>query len=322
MKILQIGAGRWGLNHLRVWKNLQVELYVAETSDTARQKCIEAGIPEDHIADDYHKFLDFVQAVDIVTPASSHYQLALEAFSEGKDIFIEKPIADTAQHAQELADIVSRGNTIFQPGHVFRYDPAVDFIVDYISQGHLGRIQALSGLFYGFKRPRTDGGVTISDAIHFIDLFNYIMKTLPVKVMAKCNDILKRGMDDMSWVWMDYGDVYAVVEANYFSPEKKRIITINGKKATLVCNFASSQDKIKIYKNRHINDNDTWTTFSGQVIHQEIPPAEPLVLELKDFIRCVTTRSKPKANAQDGANAVKVVEAAIESHKQGKEIYL
>ncbi|NWF98226.1 MAG: Gfo/Idh/MocA family oxidoreductase [Nitrospirae bacterium] len=322
MKILQIGTGRWGTNHLRVWTNLHVDLYVAEISDASRKKCIEAGIPEDHITDDYRKFLDIVQAVDIVTPAPSHYQLALEAFQKGKDILIEKPIADTAQRAQELANIVSRGNTIFQPGHVFRYDPAADFIIDYISQGNLGRIQALTGLFYGFKRPRTDGGVTISDAIHFIDFFNYIMKSVPVKVLAKCNDILKRGMDDMSWIWMDYGDVYAVVEANYFSPEKKRIITINGEKSTLVCNFASSQDKIKIYRNRHINDNNTWSTFSGEVIQQEIPPAEPLMLELKDFIKCVTTRSKPKADAQDGANAVKIVEAAIESHKQGREIYL
>ncbi len=322
MKILQIGTGRWGTNHLRIWTNLHVDLYVAEVSDVARKKCIEAGIPEDHITSDYRKFLDIVQAVDIVTPAPSHYQLALEAFQKGKDILIEKPIADTSQRAQELADIVSRGNTIFQPGHVFRYDPAADFILDYISQGHLGRIQALTGLFYGFKRPRNDGGVTISDAIHFIDFFNYIMKAIPFKVMAKCNDILKRGMDDMSWIWMDYGDVYAVVEANYFSPEKKRIITINGDKATLVCNFASSQDKIKIYRNRHINDNNTWSTFSGEVIQQEIPPAEPLMLELKDFIRCVATRSRPKANAQDGANAVKIVEAALESHKQGKEVYL
>ncbi len=322
MKILQIGTGRWGTNHLRIWTNLHVDLYIAEVSDVARKKCIEAGIPEDHITSDYRKFLDIVQAVDIVTPAPSHYQLALEAFQKGKDILIEKPIADTSQRAQELADIVSRGNTIFQPGHVFRYDPAADFILDYISQGHLGRIQALTGLFYGFKRPRNDGGVTISDAIHFIDFFNYIMKAIPFKVMAKCNDILKRGMDDMSWIWMDYGDVYAVVEANYFSPEKKRIITINGDKATLVCNFASSQDKIKIYRNRHINDNNTWSTFSGEVIQQEIPPAEPLMLELKDFIRCVATRSRPKANAQDGANAVKIVEAALESHKQGKEVYL
>ncbi len=322
MKIMQIGAGRWGSNHLRVLKNLQIDLYVAEVSESGRRKCIEEGIPEDHITHDYRNFLDVVKAVDVVTPASTHYRLGMEMIERGKDIFIEKPIAETAAEAQALADLSSRHKVIFQPGHIFRFDPAADFIKECIDENKLGRIQALSGRFYGFKRPRSDGGVTISDAIHFIDFFNYLMGALPRKILAKCSDILKREKDDMSWIWMDYGGVSAVVEANYFSPEKKRLITINGEEATLVCNFAASQDKITIHKNRHILNNNTWTTVTGQIICQEVLPAEPLLLELKDFIRCVETGSKPKVIAQDGADAMKVVEAVMESARQGKEIAL
>jgi predicted dehydrogenase len=322
MKIMQIGTGRWGSNHLRVWNNLKVDLYVAEVSEAARKKCIEEGIPEDHITDDYRVFLDKVAAVDVVTPASTHFRLGQEILGKGKDIFMEKPIAETAAEAQELSDMASRNALILQPGHIFRYDPAADFIRGYISEGHMGGIQSLWGSFCGFKRPRSDGGVVISDAIHFIDFFNCLMGRLPQKVSARCNDILGRGMDDMSWIWMNYGETNALVEANYFSPEKKRLITVIGEKATLVCDFASSQDKIKIYRNRHVLDNNTWKTVSGEIIHQEILPAEPLLLELKDFMRCVETRSIPKAVAQDGADAVKIVEAAMESHRQGIEITL
>jgi UDP-N-acetylglucosamine 3-dehydrogenase len=322
MKIMQIGAGRWGSNHLRVLRNLQIDLYVAEVSESGRRRCIEEGIPEDHITNDYRNFLDVVKAVDVVTPASTHYRLGTEVIKKKKDIFLEKPIAETAAEAQELSDLASRHEVILQPGHIFRFDPAADFIKEYINKGKLGRIQALSGLFYGFKRPRADGGVTISDAIHFIDFFNYVMGVLPRKILAKCSDILKREKDDMSWIWMDYGGIPALVEANYFSPEKKRLITINGDQATLECNFAASQDKITIHKNRHIFDNNTWTTVTGEIIYQEILPAEPLLLELKDFIRCVATGSRPKVTAQDGADAMKVVEAAMESARQGKEIAL
>jgi predicted dehydrogenase len=322
MKIMQIGVGRWGSNHIRVWTNLQVDLYIADISESARGKCIEQGISEDHITDDYHRFLDIVSTVDVVTPASTHYRLGLELLENGKDIFMEKPIAETAAEAQELATLASRKKAIFQAGHIFHFDPAADFVRDYINAGNLGHIQSLSGLFYGFKRPRIDGGVTISDAIHFIDFFNCLVGRLPQKVLAKCNDILRRGMDDMSWIWMDYGDTFAVVEANYFSPEKKRLMTINGEKATLVCDFAASQDKIRIYRNRHILNDNTWNIISGEIIQQEILPAEPLLLELRDFIRCVDTRSLPKVTAQDGANAIKIVEAAIESDRQGREIAL
>ena len=322
MKIMQIGTGRWGSNHLRVWKSLPVDLYVAEVSEAGRKKCIEIGVPEDHITEDYHTFLDIVDSVDVVTPASTHHQIGMEILGKGKDVFMEKPIAETASESRELADLASRKSLILQPGHIFRYDPAADYIREYINGGHMGSIQSMWGSFCGFKRPRTDGGVVISDAIHFIDFFNCLMGRLPQKISARCNDILGRGMDDMSWIWMNYGETNALVEANYFSPEKKRLITVIGEKATLVCDFASSQDKIKIYRNRHVLDNNTWKTVSGEIIHQEILPAEPLLLELKDFMRCVETRSVPKATAMDGADAVKIVEAAMESHHQGREIVL
>ena len=90
MKIMQIGTGRWGFNHLRTWKNLQVDLYVAEVSETARKKCIEAGIPADHVSDDYRNFLDIVSAVDIVTPAPGHYPLGVEMLEKGKRCFYGK----------------------------------------------------------------------------------------------------------------------------------------------------------------------------------------------------------------------------------------
>jgi len=322
MKVLQIGAGRWGLNHLRVWKNLGVDLYVADLSPSVKDICFSYGIPDDHFSFDYHDFIDSVSTVDIVTPAQTHYELVKEMIYRGKDIFVEKPFAEDSVKAQKLADLSSKSSIVLQVGHIFRYDPATDFIKDYISSGNLGNIQYMSGMFYGFKRPRFDGGVTISDAIHFIDLFNYILDAVPKRVIARCDDILKRGMDDLSWIWLNYNDVPAVIEANYFSPFKRRMVIINGEKETVVCDFTSSQDKIKIYKNRHILSENTWVAVSGETVHQEILPAEPLLIELKDFLRCVETRSKPRATAQDGVNAIKIVEAAIESYKKGMEITL
>jgi predicted dehydrogenase len=322
MKIMQIGTGRWGTNHLRVLSNLPVDLYVAEISGTGREKCLEQGIAPDHLSDNYRDFLEIVTAVDVVTPAFSHFELGKEMLECGKDVFIEKPIAETAAQAQDLAAMADKRGAIVQVGHIFRYDPATQFIKQYLASGQMGAIQSMTGTFSGFKRPRADGGVTISDAIHFIDFFNYLMQAVPIRVLARCEDLLKRGMDDMAWVWMDYDGVPAVVEANYFSPEKKRLIVIIGEKATLVCDFASSQDKVKIYRNQHILDHDTWKTISGEIVHKEILPAEPLFLELKDFLQCVTDRLQPRAPARAGVDAMRVVEAAIRSHGQGCEIVL
>jgi len=322
MKLMQIGTGRWGTNHLRVLSNLGVDLYVAEISEDGRKRCLEQGIPKDHITKDYREFLDVVTAVDLVTPASSHFSICKELLENGKDVFIEKPVAETVAEADELARIASQRDAILQVGHIFRYDPAADFIKDYLQSGQMGAIQSLHGIFSGFKRPRADGGVLISDAIHFIDFFNYLMNGIPRRVLARCEDLLQRGLDDMSWVWMEYDGIPAVVEANYFSPDKKRLITITGDLGTLVCDFSSSQDKVKIYRNQHILDHDTWKSISGEVIHKEISLAEPLFVELQDFLSCLKNRSKPKADARAGVDSLKVVEAAIRSHDKGKEIIL
>jgi len=322
MKIMQIGVGRWGSNHIRVLRNLQVDLYIAETAEAGRKKCLELGVSEDHITEDYREFLDRVDAVDVVTPAPGHYGICKDAFQKGKDVFMEKPVAETSAQAEELAALAAKGNHILQVGFIFRFDPASDYIRECVASGELGPIQSMTSSFSGFKRPRSDGGVTISDAIHFIDLFNYFIGSSPRNVLARCDDLLKRGMDDMSWIMLDYDGIPALVEANYFSPEKKRLLTIVGERATLVCDFSSSQDKIRIHKNQHLLDNDTWKTVSGEVITREIPPSEPLFLELQDFLSCVTTRSAPRADGRAGAESLKIVEAAVRSHTEGRAIRL
>ncbi|MBW1948829.1 MAG: Gfo/Idh/MocA family oxidoreductase [Deltaproteobacteria bacterium] len=322
MKILLIGTGRWGSNHLRVLSGLDVDLYVAEVSAERREKCLEQGIPADHVTSDYRTFAEDVDAVDIVTPASTHFALCEEFLDMGKDVFVEKPITETVPQALALAARADAGDRILQVGHIFRYDPAADYIRSFLGSGKAGEIRSLCGNFSGFKRPRSDGGVTISDALHFIDFFNYIMEKIPDRVLARCEDLLRRGMDDMAWVWMSYNGIPALVEANYFSVNKNRLVTITGDKATLVCDFAASQDKIRVYRNRHILDEDTWKAVGGEVIHQEIPPAEPLLEELKHFVGCVRDRTRPKAVALDGVNSLRVVEAAMRSHNEGKEIFL
>jgi len=147
MKIMQIGTGRWGTNHLRVLSNLPVELYVAEISEQGRQKCLEQGIAQDHISGNYKDFLEIVSAVDVVTPASTHFLLCQKLLEKGKSVFIEKPIAETAVEAVELATLAAERELVLQVGHIFRFDPATDFIKEYLHSGEMGAIQSLNGIY-------------------------------------------------------------------------------------------------------------------------------------------------------------------------------
>jgi predicted dehydrogenase len=316
-KILLIGAGRWGINHLRTWLTLGVDLYVVDSSDKILAKCGEMGVRSDHLGKDYRAFLSKVDAVDIVTPAETHYPLCCEAFDLRKDVFVEKPLALSIANSEDMVRRAEQSQCILQVGHIFRYEPPSQYVKGLIEKKDLGELRWLRGNFSGFKRPRSDSGVTMADAIHFADLFNYLIGHMPRSVHARLLDVLGRGMDDNSWMWLDYGDVFATIEVGYFSPLKKREVLLVGTRKSVVVDYTVQQDKVKLYSNHHENVNGEWKAIEGDVHTMEFDPEEPLLIELRAFLGSVRSRSKPLADGQSGVDSVRVIQAALESQKRG-----
>ncbi len=321
-KILLIGAGRWGINHLRTWLTLGVDLHVADSNDQTLLKCQEMGVPRNRLSKNHRDFLREVDAVDIVTPAETHHPLCCEAIDLGKDLFVEKPLALTSADSADIVRRAGEKNLILQVGHIFRYEPPSQFIKKLVDARLLGEVKWLRGNFSGFKRPRSDSGVTVADAIHFVDLFNYILGKLPRSVNARLLDILGRNMDDNSWLWLDYGDVFATIEVGYFSPLKKREVLVVGSEKSVVVDYTVQQDKVKIYANRHHRENGEWKAVEGDVHTAEFDPEEPLLIELRAFLSSIKTRTPPLADGQSGVDAVRVVEALLESSRQNSPVRL
>ena len=152
MRVLQIGAGRWGRNHVRCWKRLGVELAVCDTDAAA---LADLDVPT---SAHRRELLDAADAVDVATPAGSHAALVREALEAGKDVFVEKPFAPEAAEAFDLDAVARERGAILQVGHVFRFSPVARALAAALAQGRIGRPRCATGHFTGFKRPRTDGG--------------------------------------------------------------------------------------------------------------------------------------------------------------------
>jgi UDP-N-acetylglucosamine 3-dehydrogenase len=322
MKILLIGAGRWGVNHLRTWRTLGVELYVVDASNKILSRCKEMGVPETHLGNNYRDFLPLVDAVDVVTPAETHHPICMEAMEQGKDVFVEKPLTLTTTQSIELVKKAAEKKRILQVGHIFRYEPPSQHVKKLVDTKEIGEVKWLRGNFSGFKRPRSDSGVTMADAIHFVDLFNYLLGRLPVSVNARLLDVLGRGMDDNSWLWLDYGTVFATIEVGYFSPLKKREVLVVGSKKSAVIDYTVQQDKVKIYANHHELDKGEWKAIEGDVHTTEFDPEEPLLIELRAFLTSMKTRQPPLADGQSGVDSVRVVEAILEASRTGLPVSL
>jgi len=325
-KVLLLGLGRWGVNHLRNLNSMPVELYVAEVDSQRLEPARKLGLPNARLTTNYQEFAAKAGCVVIVTPAQTHYSLCREFLEAGKDVFVEKPLTLANDESKQLAELAGKTKRILQVGHIFRFDPATLWIRDAIQSGQFGRVNLLRGHFGGFKRPRHDSGVMFADGIHFVDLFNYVLGALPKSVLAIHHDFMRRGLEDVSFVSLEYetphGKTWATVENDYFIPGKFREVIIVGDKLSAVCDYNVAQYKIRTYENRHERTSNGFKSVEGAVHQIECPPEEPLLAELRAFVESVQTRKAPCADGWAGYDSVRVLNAALESVKTGKTVTL
>ncbi len=320
MRVLLIGLGRWGEKHLRVLGELGVELWVADVSAERRAFAVRAGVVATRAVEDFRLALPHVDAVDIVTPADNHLDLARECLRAGRDCFIEKPLTLTVDEGRRLAGVVAETGRVLQVGHIFRFHPVTTALRDRLTAGALGCVRYCTGRFAGFKRPRADVGVTQTDAIHYFDLFAYLLEREATAVTATLRDYLGRGLDDCSFTTVEYGDVPAFVEAGYFAPGTYRDCVIVGEHATLDADFGTSE--VRVLANRHVETATGWQAPEGAVECFKASGPEPLRRELELFLDAAARRDRPAVDVQAGLAAMRTVEAAQRSSTLGRRVTL
>jgi predicted dehydrogenase len=311
---------------LRVLHSLPVELFVSELDGKRLESARKLGVADSHLTTDYQQFTAQADGVAIVTPAQSHFSLCREFLLAGKDVFVEKPLTLLPEESKQLAELADQSGRILQVGHIFRFDPATRWLREAVRAGLFGRVNILRGHFGGFKRPRNDSGVMFADGIHFVDLFNYILDTTPRRVLAIHHDFLGRGLEDVSLLSLEYetaaGRTWATVENDYFYPGKFREVIVAGEKCSAVCDYNVAQYKIKVHENRHVREGNDFQGVEGVVRQIECEPEEPLLAELRAFVKSAQTREKPLADGWAGYEAVRVLDAALQSAKSGQAVKL
>jgi predicted dehydrogenase len=320
VKVLLVGLGRWGEKHLRVLGELGVDLWVADLSAERRAFAMQAGVAAARAVEDFRQALPHVDAVDIVTPADTHLALAGECLRAGRDCFVEKPLTLTVDEGRRLAGIVAETGRLLQVGHIFRFHPVTPVLRERLTAGTLGRVRYCTGRFAGFKRPRTDVGVTQADAVHYFDLFAYLLGREATAVTATLRDFLGRGLDDCAFAMVEYGEIPAFVEVGYFAPGMQRECVIVGERATATADFATCE--IRILANRHAHGAAGWHVVEGPVESLKATGPEALRHELELFLEAAARRGPVAVDVQAGLSAMRVVEAAQRASALGRRVLL
>ena len=320
MNVLLVGLGRWGEKHLRVLGELGATVWVADVVPERLAWAIRHGVAPSRAVADYRSALGGVDAVDVVTPAESHWSIARSCLAAGRHCFVEKPLARTLAEARLLEAAADAAGLVVQVGHIFRFHPVTATLGEALAAGRIGAVRYATGRFSGFKRPRVDVGITQTDAIHYFDLFAYLFEREATRVNALQRDFLGRGLDDLSVTVVHYGDVPAVVEANYFVPGTWRECVIVGEHGTLVADYGASC--VTLHLGEHRRHGAAWEAV--ETGKEELPTGrdEPLRLELEAFLHACAGRAANPVPAAAGVRALEIVEAAERSTRLGADVAL
>jgi predicted dehydrogenase len=265
-------------------------------------------VAAERAVEDFRQALPHVEAVDVVTPADSHRSVAEACLAAGRHCFVEKPLTVSVEDGRAVAAAARAAGRIVQVGHIFRFHPVTVTLRTALAAGCIGGVRYATGRFAGFKRPRTDVGVTHADAIHYFDLFAYLLGREATAVASVQRDYLGRGLDDMSLTTVSYGEVPVVVEANYFAPGTHRECVIIGERGALVADFGAST--VTLHAGEHRRRPDGWDAVDAGKENLPAEGPEPLRVELAAFLEACQGRGDNPVPAEAGVQALEVVEAA------------
>jgi UDP-N-acetylglucosamine 3-dehydrogenase len=320
MNVLLVGLGRWGANHLRVLTQLGATVWVADVSPARRAWAVTHGIDESRTVANFLEALPHVDAVDIVTPADNHRSVAEACLGAGRHCFVEKPLTVSAADGRAVATAARAAGRVVQVGHVFRFHPVTTTLRAALAAGRIGGVRFATARFSGFKRPRTDVGVTHTDAIHYFDLFTYLLGREATTVASVQRDFLGRGLDDMSLTTVTYGDLPVFVEANYFVPGTHRECVVVGEAGTLVADYGAST--VMLHAGEHRRRESLWEAVDTGKEDLPARGEEPLRLELAAFLEACRGRGQNPVPAEAGVQALEVVEAAALAARLGRPVPL
>jgi predicted dehydrogenase len=327
-----IGYGYWGPNIVRNLTTIEGSkvLTIADLDPSAQERARKAypGIKITSDAMDVILSAD-IDAVAIVSPVWTHFELAKAALKNGKHVFVEKPLTSNSAQGEELINLAQKKNLRIMVDHTFLFTGAVRKISELLDQEALGKLYYYDSTRVNLGLFQHDINVLWDLAPHDLAIIDYLVKSTPEAVVATGQKHLN-GHEDIAFMTLYFPDkVIAHINVNWLSPVKVRTTLIGGEKKMLVWNDLEADEKLRVY-DRGVNITSQEGVYdllvhyrSGDMWAPKVEQGEALRRELTYFVDCVSSGQDPFNDGRSGLRVVKMLEAASESlEKRGSLVYL
>jgi predicted dehydrogenase len=322
IKIGVIGYGYWGPNIVRNFNaidNAQV-VSLCDLDETALGKARKL-YPSMITSTDANDLLTskHVDAVAIITPVFTHFELAKKALENGKHVFVEKPFTSTIAEAEKLVELANKKHLKIMVDHTFLFTGAVRRIKQLIDEETLGKLYYFDSTRVNLGLFQHDVNVVWDLAPHDLSIMDNIIQEKAVAMVATGASHYN-GLEDVAYLTIYFSNnVIAHLNVNWLSPVKVRTTLIGGDKKMLVWNDLDADEKIKIYdKGVEVTSRESVYDLlvsyrSGDVWVPKVEQIEALKMEAEYFVDCITNNKPPINDGLAGLRVVRMLEAANKS---------
>jgi predicted dehydrogenase len=335
VKVAVLGTGSLGQNHVRIYAELAAAGLVEfagvfdANADTVRK------IAARHNARVFNSIAEAATASDalnIVTPTVTHFEIAKQLLLQGKHVLVEKPMTDNSAQAAELIQIAQQNNCVLQVGHVERFNPVFKYLESVATEPKFIECHRLSP----FPARSTDIGVVLDLMIHDLDVVLAFVKSPVISVDAVGIPVLSKSEDIANARLRFANGCVANLTVSRVSPERMRKIRVFSGGATpsyisldyraqegFIYRIArDGEEESSILKKLLAaklgigKDSAIVSEFGGKrIVREPVPIAkdEPLKLELQSFVNCVREKQTPIVS---GESAKRALDLAFEITRQ------
>jgi len=269
-----------------------------------------------------------VDAVAIITPVWTHFELAKAALENGKHVFVEKQFTSTSAQAETLIELAQQRNLKIMVDHTFLFTGTVKKIRQLIDQDELGDLYYYDSMRVNLGLFQHDIDVIWDLAPHDLSIMDYLIRQEPEAIVATGETHLN-GHADVAFLTIYFPHrTIAHINVNWLSPVKVRTTLIGGEKKMLVWNDLEADEKLKVYDRgvQIANSEGVYELLvsyrSGDMWVPKIEQTEALKVELGYFLECIENDATPFNDGVAGLRVVKMLEAATESLKLRGETVL
>jgi len=328
-----IGYGYWGPNIVRNFKSCgAIDLACVCDMSPTQLELVQKAYPGLPTTGNLTEVLEdkTIDAVAIITPVASHFELGMAALRAGKHVWIEKPITASSEQARRLCEEAERQKRILFVDHTFIYTGAVGKLHEIAAAGEMGKLVCYDSVRSNLGLYRPDVNVLWDLAVHDVSIMDYALRprVLAVSATGVAN---VPGLPEASAFMTCYleGDALMHVHADWFAPVKGRTTTITGDRRMIVYDDNEPVEKIRIWDRGvevtpGVNGRAPTLTYrNGPAVAPELPKVEALSAAALHFAASIESGQKPITDGEFGLRVVQVLEAAEQSMKgRGRPVEL